>query len=86
MKQITLKVKDSYYTMLVQFLKTLAFVEIVEMEELSDAHFDSENSEVEKLYSSWKSMETSDGINVTQVNVAEADRNYTFNREELNDR
>ncbi len=86
MKQITLKVKDSYYAMFVQFLKTLTFVEIVEMEELSDTHFDSENSEIEELYKSWKSMEKSDGINFTQVNVAETDSNYTFNREELNDR
>ena len=49
MKQITLKIKDSYYAMFIQFLKTLAFVEIVEMEELCDTHFDSANSEINPI-------------------------------------
>lgn len=40
MKQITLKVKDSYYDLFVQFLQHLPFVEIVAREDISDKNFE----------------------------------------------
>lgn len=74
MKQITLKVKDSYYTKLVQYLRSLTYVEI-DSEDILPIQVIEEQSNIEPIKRKF-----------TVVNVAAGDRNYSFNREELNER
>ncbi len=64
MKQITLNIKDSHYTLFVQFLPSYGNAAEKQRSESADPK--------KKKF--------------TVVKVAAADRNYTFNREELNAR
>ncbi len=74
MKQITLKVKDSYYNKLVQYLRSLTYVEIDSTDGQSIQIIEEQpNSQSKKK-------------KFTVINVAAVDRNYIFNREELNER
>jgi hypothetical protein len=67
MIQLTIKIKESYYALFLQFLRSLTYVEI-------------ENQTVQNLVEQPKEKK------FTVVKVAAADRDYTFNREELYER
>lgn len=104
MKQITLNIKDSHYTLFVQFLRSLTYVEIGKAETTAIQPVEQQPDELQIMIdyaltsendipsygnaAEKQRLETADPKKkkFTVVKVAAADRNYTFNREELNAR
>ena len=104
MKQITLNIKESHYTLFVQFLRSLTYVEIDKAETTAIQPVDQQPDEVQIMIdyaltsendkpsygnaAEKQRLESADPKKkkFTVVKVAAADRNYTFNREELNAR
>lgn len=49
MKQITLKIKDSYYALFVQFLRSLTYVEIEKIDAISVQSLEQQSDERQKM-------------------------------------
>ena len=49
MKQITIKIKDSYYSLFVQFLRSLTYVEIEKIDVLSVQSLEQQSDERQKM-------------------------------------
>ena len=104
MKQITLNIKESHYTLFVQFLRSLTYVEIDKEETAAIQPMDQQSNEVQIMidyaltsendkpsYDNAAEKQRLESVDskkkkFTVVKVTAADRNYTFNREELNAR
>ncbi len=74
MRQLTLKIKESYYALLVQFLTSLTYVEIETTDNQTEQTVEEQTAKERKKKK------------FTVVSIATADRDYIFNREELYER
>ncbi len=74
MKLLTLKIKDAYYALFLQFLRSLTYVEIETTDSQTEQTIEEQTTKERKKKK------------FTVVNILTADRDYTFNREELCER
>ena len=81
MKQITLKIKDSYYALFVQFLKSLTYVEIEKIDAVSVQSSEQQSDERQKMIdyiTSYQNDKSSFGDAADWQNRERTDRELPF--------